>query len=80
MVKDDIKKFEASRQPNSRPDFPTMEEVHEASHELLAYWSRFLAIGDTAEQKKLTKLIEKRLKEKGGITPAISDKIGWGGV
>ncbi len=63
-----------------RPDFPTMEQVEKAGHEQLAYWYRFLPSGDTKEQKKIMDRIERRFKEKGGMTPAISEKIGYGGV
>jgi len=38
---------------NDRPDFPTMDQVEKASHEQLAAWFRFLAAGDTPEQKKI---------------------------
>jgi hypothetical protein len=65
---------------DSRPDFPTMDRVEKAGHEDLARWFRFLPVGDTPEQKKVMKRIEERLKEKGGMTPAISSKIGYGGV
>jgi hypothetical protein len=65
---------------NERPDFPTLEQVEKAPHEDLARWHRLLPIGDTPEQKKIMNRIEKRLKEKGGMTPAISAKIGYGGV
>lgn len=65
---------------NDRPDFPTMEQVEKASHEQLAAWFRFLAIGDTPEQKRIMKRIRDRFEEKGGMTPKVSDKIGWGGV
>jgi len=65
---------------NDRPDFPTMEQVEKASHEELARWYRFLPHGDTPEQKKIMKRIDQRFKEKGGMTPAVSSKIGYGGV
>jgi hypothetical protein len=60
-----------------RPDFPTLEQVERASHEDLVRWSRFLAVGDTPEQKKIMKRIQQRFKEKGGMTPTVSDKIGY---
>ena len=65
---------------NERSDFPTMEQVEKASHEDLARWFRFLPTGDTSEQKRIMKRIEQRFKEKGGMTPALSAKIGYGGV
>jgi hypothetical protein len=64
----------------NRPDFPTMEQVEKASHEQLARWYRFLPSGDTPEQKKIMDRLTTRFKEKGGMTPALSDKIGRGGV
>ena len=63
-----------------RPDFPTMEQVEKASHEQLARWYRFLPSGDTSEQQKIMERLVARFKEKGGMTPAISDKIGRGRV
>jgi hypothetical protein len=65
---------------SERPDFPTMDQAEKATHEELASWYRFLPTGDTPEQKKIMDRIEKRLKEMGGITPAVSEKIGYGGV
>jgi hypothetical protein len=63
-----------------RPDFPTLEQVERASREELAQWYRFLPLGDTTEQKKVMDRIEERFKEKGGMSPALSKKIGYGGV
>jgi len=34
----------------------------------------------TPEQKRIMKRIDQRFKEKGGMTPAVSSKIGYGGV
>jgi len=62
-----------------RPDFPTMEQVEKASHEELARWYRFLPSGDSREQQKIADRIEKRFKQLGGMTDALSDKIGYGG-
>jgi hypothetical protein len=61
---------------SDRPDFPTIKEVKNASKEQLARWYRFLPSGDTAEQQKVIELIRKRFKELGGMTPALSKKIG----
>lgn len=63
-----------------RPDFPTMDDVEKASYEQLGCWFRFLASGDTPEQKKILDRIEKRFQDFGGMTPEMSDKIGYGGV
>ena len=65
---------------NERPDFPTTDQVEKATHEELASWYRFLPSGDTPEQKRIMDRIEKRLKEKGGMTSAVSETIGYGGV
>jgi hypothetical protein len=59
-----------------RPDFPTVKEVQSATKEQLARWFRFLPSGDTTEQQKVMALIQKRFKELGGMTPALSKKIG----
>jgi len=63
-----------------RPDFPTMEQVEKADHEQLARWYRFLPSGDTREQKSIMDRLAQRFKEKGGMTPTLSEKIGYGGV
>jgi hypothetical protein len=63
-----------------RPDFPTMEQVERADHEQLARWYRFLPSGDTREQKSIMDRLAQRFKEEGGMTPALSEKIGYGGV
>jgi len=59
--------------------FPTLAKVEKANVEQLARWYRFYA-ADTAEERKIANRIAVRLKEKGGITPALSAKIGFGGV
>jgi len=59
-----------------RPDFPTTKEVQKATKEQLARWYRFLPSGDTPEQQRIMMLIEKRFKSLGGMTPALSKKIG----
>lgn len=61
---------------HSRPDFPTLAEVEKANHEQLARWYRFLPSGDTQEQFKIQDRISERLKQKGGMTDAVSQKIG----
>jgi hypothetical protein len=60
-------------------DFPTKAEVEKADLETLARWYRFL-LSETADQQKVLALITERFKEKGGMTPALSRKIGYGGV
>lgn len=63
-----------------RPDFPTMEEVEKASKVQLARWYRFLASGQTREQRKIMDRIAERFKAMGGMTPALSNEIGFGGI
>jgi hypothetical protein len=71
---------------SDRPDFPTMADVEVATIDQLARWYKFLPVGDTAEQKKIMDRVETRLKklgglnESGGLTAALSDKVGHGGV
>ncbi len=62
-----------------RPDFPTMGQVEKANHEQLAKWYRFLPSGDSKEQQKIMGRITERFKQLGGMTDAVSDKIGYGG-
>jgi hypothetical protein len=59
--------------------FPTVAEVEKADAEQLARWYRFLLPAD-AEQEKVLQKISATLKGKGGMTPALSRKIGYGGV
>jgi hypothetical protein len=60
-----------------RPDIPTMEQVEKASHEQLARWYRFLPSGDTREQQEIQDRIAERFKALGGMTSAMSKKIGF---
>jgi hypothetical protein len=60
-----------------RPDFPTMQQVEEASKEQLARWYRFLPSGDTGEQQKIQDRIAARFKELGGMNPELSKHIGF---
>jgi hypothetical protein len=62
-----------------RPDFPTMGQVEKASHEDLARWYRFLPAGDSKEQQKIMGRITERFNKFGGMTPELSDKIGFAG-
>ena len=63
-----------------RPDFPTMDQVEKASQEDLARWYRFLPTGDSKEEQKIMDRIAEKFKKSGGMTPALSKKIGHGGV
>lgn len=60
-----------------RPDFPTLEDVEKANHEQLGRWYRFLPSGDSKEQQKIQERISARFKALGGMTQAISKKIGF---
>jgi len=53
--------------------------VEKADAEQLARWYRFLLPKDAAQERILEK-ISAALKAKGGMTPALSRKIGYGGV
>jgi hypothetical protein len=57
-----------------------MEQVEKADHEQLGRWYRFLPSGDSKEEQKVMDRIAKRFQEKGGMTSALSKKIGHGGV
>ena len=59
--------------------FPTLAEVEKASLEDLARWYRFLLPADAA-QEKILQTISAKIKKAGGMTPALSRKIGYGGV
>ncbi|HEY1470614.1 MAG TPA: hypothetical protein VGF61_16340 [Candidatus Acidoferrum sp.] len=59
--------------------FPTLAEVEKADTETLARWYRFLLPKD-AVQEKIMEKVSAKLKERGGMTPALSHKIGFGGV
>ena len=59
--------------------FPTLADVQKADIEQLARWYRFL-LAEDAEQQKILELVSAALKAKGGMTPALSRKIGYGGV
>ena len=67
-------------QDATRLDFPTMEQVEKGDKIQLAKWYRFLPAGSTAEQQKIMDRIVARFEKLGGMTPQISDKIGYGGV
>jgi hypothetical protein len=60
-----------------RPAFPNLEDGEKANHEQLARWYRFPPSGDTKEQQRIQERITDRFKALGGMTPAISKKIGF---
>jgi hypothetical protein len=57
-----------------------MEQVESANREQLAKWYRFLASGTTGEQQAIRNRIAARFEKMGGMTPALSRKIGYGGT
>jgi hypothetical protein len=59
--------------------FPTIADVEKADAEQLARWYRFL-LPANAEQERIMVKISAALKAKGGMSPALSRKIGYGGV
>lgn len=63
-----------------RPDFPTMEQVEKASKIQLARWYRLLASGQTKQQQKIMDRIAARFEAMGGMTSALSNEIGFGGL
>jgi hypothetical protein len=60
-------------------EFPTLAQAKAANHEQLARWYRFLT-AETSKEREILDVISSRLKHLGGITPAISAKIGLGGA
>ena len=65
--------------------FPTLADVDKASVEQLAKWVRFL-LPENRDQQRILEKAYTVLKAKGGIGPdggvssALSQKIGYGGV
>ncbi len=54
-----------------------MEEVESADREQLARWFRFLPAGESPEQQKIMKRLRERFDALGGMTPKLSQKIGY---
>lgn len=57
-------------------EYPTVEQVALADHRQLAVWYRFLP-SPQSNQVEALNLICSRLDELGGITPELSESIGW---
>lgn len=57
--------------------FPTMEKVEVADKERLARWHCFLTAPKTASERDIADRIADRLLNLGGITPGLSQKIGF---
>lgn len=60
-------------------NFPTLAEVEKASKTKLAYWNRFFVPVSPAQRRILDRVNE-RLEEAGGMTPQLSEEIGYGGI
>jgi hypothetical protein len=60
-------------------NYPTMEEVERADREQLCRWWRFLRSADvhSREEMMIQDRYQERYREVGGMTPAISKRIGW---
>lgn len=58
-------------------NYPTIEEVDNASKEQLARWYRYLPIGTTLEHLEIVNRVCDRFKESGGWTPELSKTVGW---
>ena len=57
--------------------FPTMEEVEKADREQIARWYRFLPSRELPYQQNIMDRIVDRFKNMGGMTPGLSEKIGF---
>lgn len=77
------------RVAGGKSGYPTMQQVEHASLYQLTHWNRYLqspgewAVGNDDFEKILdnevpiiTRIVE-RIKELGGITPAVSKAVGW---
>lgn len=82
-------KAASMRVAGGKSGYPTMQQVEHASLYQLTHWNRYLqspgewAVGNDDFEKILdnevpiiTRIVE-RIKELGGITPAVSKAVGW---
>lgn len=60
-------------------NFPTEQQIENASRYQICKWHRFLN-AKTEEQVDISNIIHKRYIELGGFTPEISKSIGWSNV
>ena len=58
-------------------DYPTVSEVAAASHLEVCRWWRFLRSPENDDQVAVMNAIAERFKAGGGMTPAISKRLGW---
>ena len=56
---------------------PTIEEVEKASRLKICTWFRFVRSPITDAEVDIVNRIVERFDELGGMTPAISKRIGW---
>ena len=57
--------------------YPNVSAVVDADREQLGWWVRFLRSPETDDEHKILDQILTRFKDKGGMTPEISKRIGW---
>ena len=62
---------------NTMKYYPSPSEVVDADHIQLGYWFRFLRSPETGDELKILNQIVTRFKDRGGMTPEISKRIGW---
>lgn len=58
-------------------DYPSLDEIKAANQEQYCRWWRFLPSPENAEELKKHKVITLGFHQCGGMTPALSKKIGW---
>ena len=56
---------------------PTIEEVEKASRLKICTWFRFIRSPISDDEVDIVNRIVERFDELGGMTPAISKRIGW---
>jgi hypothetical protein len=58
-------------------NYPSLEQVQDASHEQLARWYRHLQSPQDEAQVKVMERIVERFQQLGGFTPELSKRVGW---
>ncbi|GEM_PF-1938810 len=57
--------------------YPTMEQVEKADREQIARWHCFLAAPESTKERDIADRIADRLLNMGGLTPGLTEKIGF---
>jgi hypothetical protein len=57
--------------------YPTMEQVEKATREQIARWHCFLAPPGSGRERDIADRIADRLLNMGGLTPGLTEKIGF---